>query len=1134
MSGHRIDSPKLTCWDRSANSRRGGGVRARFSGWSSRLLTILVILIAMGSANASTRPIRFERLTLEDGLSQNTVLTVAQDSKGFLWIGTEDGLNRYDGTEFVHYRHQRSTADPTALAGSYIWAVDEDSEGNLWIGTDGGGVARLRRADGEFTLFRHDPTDPGSLASDQVRTLMVDPQGAIWIGLRGGGLDRIESGTTSIRHFRNDPRDGSSLSNDDVYAIASDRSGTVWVGTDDGLNELRAGSGEFLRHLHDPEIASSLSDSQVRAVFEDRSGVLWVGTDKGGLNRFDRSAGSFERFQHDPDDPTTLSHDQVRTILEDDAQRLWIGTQSGLNLMDRQRGAFWRYRHDPAEPNSLSSDDIMVLFQDRGGLLWVGTKSGGLNKWNPRTWSFGHHTADPAASNSLSEPVVTSFAQDSHGQLWVGTMGGGLNRLNRATGDWRQYQVDPSQPDSLSDDRVMALLRDHQGILWIATMSGGLNRFDPSNESFRVYRHDPDDPTSLSADAIMTLFESRDGVIWIGTFGGGISRLNRDSQSFIRYTADPADPEALASPRVTSFAQDLTGAIWVGTDGGGLHLFDPQTASFHRYPHEPKDLSTPPSNTIYAIHADASGQVWIGSRGGGLSRVEGSAQSPEAVTFHTVTADETLINADVYGIESDSRGDLWLSTNSGLTRFSPSLSKTRKYLRSHGLQNHEFNFGAHYRSASGELFFGGINGFNAFYPNQLEENPIAPPVALTSVQVNSMPMAMAVPAEVLEEIRLGHRDDVVTFEFAALDFADPEHNRYAYKLVGFDDDWTEIQGIRRVTYTNLNAGSYSLQVRAVNSDGVWNDDGVSLAVEVAPAPWETWWAYGLYAVAALIATAVFVRAQMRKVEREAEYSRMLEADVRERTKELTERNSQLRSLNDQLLDVSLTDSLTGLRNRRFLFEEVAKDIALVRRRFHEIASGDGPDIFDLTFLMIDFDHFKSINDNCGHTAGDQVLVEIKEILLECCRTSDIVIRWGGDEFLIVARDTDSGKAEILAERIRSRVEARAFSLGDGQIIRTTCSVGFASFPFVGKQPDAVTWEQVLHLADSAMYEAKQTRNSWVGFVSTRSTLIEDGVLQFLRDTPEELVESGSLEVRRSSTQISPQATDSMAATASLG
>jgi len=1077
-------------------------------------LWLLACLVAPAATlEALTRPIRFDNISLEQGLSQTTVLCIYQDSRGFLWLGTEDGLDRYDGYAFTVYKHD--PADPNSLVDDFVWAITEDPSGDLWIGTDGGGIARWNQKTDRFVRYGSGADPSHRLASDYVRALHLDRQGQLWIGTRDAGLEQLDPLSGLITHYRHDPSRPSSLSDDHVYVVYADRLGKLWIGTDGGLNQLDPASGALRRFIHDPNDPASLSDDRVRSIFEDRDGVLWIGTYDGGLNRLQPASGRFVSFRHDFNDPASLSHDLVRTILEDQDDRLWVGTSGGLNMFDRQRGRFARYLHDPASPKSLSDNDVMSLYQDRGGVLWVGTRSGGLDKWNPATWSFGHYTETPSdAAAGLNSKAVTGFSVDRSGKLWIGTYGGGLNVLDRASGEYRHYRYDPKASSSLSDDRVMALLHDHDGLLWIGTRDGGLNRFDPQTQTFRVYRHDPARGGSLGSNGVMALLEDNRGALWVGTFGGGLDRFDRATESFTHYRFDPAAPNSLSGDRVTCLAQDPSGGLWIGTDGAGLNLLVRGSSGFRHFTHDPKDRSSLSADTIYSLLVDPAGTLWIGTRGGGLARLEGSTESG-VVQFKSYSEMDGLANETVYGILQDAAGFLWLSTNNGLSRFDPRSETFRNYDASHGLQANEFNFGSYYRSTSGELFFGGVNGFNAFLPDRLESNSHVPPVVLTALLKFNKPVAAGGPAGQIRRIDLGFRDDVVTFEFAALDYAAPGQNRYAYKLDGFDSNWIELGNIHRVTYTNLDPKSYVFRVKAANNDAVWNENGLAIDLTVEPPPWRTWWAYLLYTMLGAGAAIGFVWIQQRKLAWEAEYSRRLEQQVRQRTADLAERNGQLEDLNVKLAEASLTDSLTGLRNRRFLFEHVTKEIALVRRRYAELAQGiDRIKVFDLVFMMVDLDFFKAINDTCGHVAGDQILVQVRSVLESACRNSDILIRWGGDEFLLIARDSNPDNAEELAERICGRVAEQVFSLSDGQVVRTTCSVGFACYPFARSQPDLYSWEEVLAMADSALYVAKNSsRNAWVGFMSNGQT--PTGLVRTIRKEPERLAREGLLEVRSS-------------------
>jgi diguanylate cyclase (GGDEF)-like protein len=1088
--------------------------------------TVLALLPRPGYGNPDdpAGPMRFSHVTSEQGLSQANVMAVLQDSIGYMWFGTENGLNRYDGYQMRRY--QRSQRQPNSLAHDYVWAVAEDKNGNLWIATDGGGVAHWNRAADSFLNYRHDPADATSIASNHVRTVLVDADGAVWLGTRDQGVDRLDPATGKATHYRHDPSDPASLANNAVYALVIDGAGQLWVGTDGGLNRWHRASGGFIRYQHAAAKPNSLSSDLVRTVYEDRQGTIWVGTETGGLNRLDPTTGRFQRFRHADDSPISLSNDHVRAILEDVDGRLWVGTADGLNLMQRKAGTFTRFVHSDTDPTSLRDNYVMSLFQDRSGLLWVGTRSGGVSKWNPRSWSLGYVDAQ-----WLGKPNISAFADDGRGRVWVGTFGGGLALIDSSRAGvapvTTQYRHDSARGDSLTDDRVMALLLDRDGLLWIGTMGGGLNRLDPATGRFTALRHDPADASTISSDAIMSLFEDRDGNIWVGTFGGGLNRYDRATAKFTRFAADAADPGKLGSPRVTAIAQDLTGALWVGTDGGGLNLLDPATRTFRQYRHDPDEAKTLGADTVYSLHVDRAGNVWVGTQGGGLDRVVGSASDPQGITFAKLSEAEGLPNNVIYGIHSDQSGNLWLSTNAGLTRLDPGTGAVKAFRRSHGLQGDEFNFGAHYRSGDGKLYFGGADGYNAFHPDRLEEGSVPPPVVLTAFEKMNHPVETGAPYDRLDAATLKHGDDVVTFELAALDFNAPGENRYAYMLEGFDSKWVDLGQDRRITYTNLDAGDYVFRARAASSDGVWSDIEIAVALRVEPAPWATWWAYSAYGLASVLLLAAIWRSQQRKRARHIEYRQQLEREVKARTAELAERNQELRASNEKILEASLTDPLTGLRNRRFVFEQVTKDVELIERQHIDKLNGRPThDVVDLVFMIVDLDNFKPINDAYGHAAGDEVLVQVRDVLLSACRSSDFVVRWGGDEFLIIARHTSADEAEVLAERIRARMADKIFPLGNGYVVRATCSIGYVCYPLLRTHPGAIPWDDVLNLADTAMYQAKAKRNAWVGFLGGPTELTAAAVRAAMQESPDRLTDGGMLVVRRSgaATTLTPRTT----------
>lgn len=1066
-----------------------------------------VLLVLASFAHAHERSVmRFDRYSVAEGLAQNSVMAIAQDRTGFIWFATENGLDRFDGHAFTNYRHERG--NPDSLAGDFARDLHVAVDGSLWIATDGSGLSRWDPATDRFTNYRHDPANANSIASDRIRTITSDAAGNIWIGTLSSGLDRLNPATGQVTHYVSDDRSPSTLSHDSVYAIAIGPGGSVWVGTKNGLDRLDPQSGSADKYTSRAVVPEGFPDSRVRSLLFDASGSLWVGTHSGGVARLDTDSLEYTRYVHDPANDHGLVSNRIETIFEDDAGRIWVGTDKGLSLWQSDSDAFLTFQNDATDPTSLSDNSIFSIYQDRGGVMWFGTRTGGISKWNPRSWSFGHFRPDSSEHGGFRSANISSFAEDSDGNTWIGTFGGGITVLNAANEFLRSYGTDSAQ--ALSDDRVMALLAGQKNRVWAGTMTGGLNEIDLRSGKVTVYRYDPANTAGIGANGIMSLLEDREGNIWAGTFGGGVSRFDRRSRRFTNFRHDETDPSSLSSPRATSIAETGEGTIWVGTDGGGLNVFDADSQTWQSLRHHENNSESLSADTVYALHVDAADRLWVGTRGG-LDLLVLSPSSESGYEVVGISNDIGLPRSAIYGIQSDSRGVLWLSTSHGLVSYDPSTAVVRNFHQAHGLQGEEFNFGAHFRSSDGRVFFGGSNGFNAFRPEELEFNAAPPPVALTSVTIMNEPVEATGTIEQLKSLSLEHSDDVVTFSVAALDFASPKNNRYAYRLVGFDDSWIDIGSERRITYTNLNGGDYTLEVRAANADGVWNDSGVSIPVSVAYPPWQTWWAYTLYALAVGFCIFAFWKSQQNKLKREYEYSRRLEREVHDRTRQLNERNKDLKQANDKLIEASTTDPLTGLRNRRFLFEQIRKDVDLVLRHYRDgsetLAPGGNN---DLLFLMVDLDNFKPVNDSCGHEAGDVLLLQIRDVLLDCCRSSDDVIRWGGDEFLIIARETNRKHAAVLAERIRSSLAQRVFPLGNGQVARISSSIGYASYPFLKDQPELLSWEEVLGVADAAMYEAKQKRNAWTGIEGLGWNGSGEELCRRIKENPGELAEDGHI------------------------
>jgi signal transduction histidine kinase/ligand-binding sensor domain-containing protein/CheY-like chemotaxis protein/HPt (histidine-containing phosphotransfer) domain-containing protein len=827
---------------------------------------------------ADAPPLILEHLTTDDGLPQATVMTTLQDSQGFVWLGTEDGLVRFDGREL--YRYARSRTEPNALPGNFVWQVVEDADTNLWIALNDSGLAKWDRRTDRFTSYRHDASDLGSLASDRVRTVLVDARGFVWVGTLGAGVDVLDPASGSIEHLRHDPRSLGSLAIDRVDApLVLDRAGDVWIGTDAGLNHWSAETRTMAR-------VAALQGKRISRILEDQNGSLWIGTFDDGLVRMDRDGRVLETFRHDAADAASLGADDVRALLEDQAGRLWVGTTDGLALLDRFAGKFSHYRHDTTDNASLRDSFVMSLYQDPAGLVWVGTRTGGVSRWDPRSWELGGHR--PAW---LENQPITSFADAPNNQVWIASLAG-LVRFDAATGDAIPIDTIVGRQGAVGDKPVASLRQDRRGALWIGTMGSGLKVLTPEGklESIPVAAGDS---KATSAELVMAILESRSGAIWIGTYGGGANVLDPATRTVRQLPYGARVPGAVSAPIVTAMAEDARGNLWLGTEGGGLNLARADGTVLRVFRNDPADASSLPSNIVYALAVDQAGRVWVATDGGGLARVIDASAPPDAMEFKVLTRADGLSSDTLYGIVPDARGDLWLSGNAGLMRFNPETGAIKTYHRERGLQGEEFSFGAHLRLRDGRVAFGGPGGFNIFDPAALSENSEPPRIALTNVDVLGVRAAGETPFWLRDVVALDYRGSIVSLDFGVLDFTSPAHNRLAYRMAGLTDDWIDLGSQRRVTLTNLDAGEHVLEVRAASADSVWSSTPLTLTIRRDPAPWASPAAYAAYALALLAFVGQRIRRHRRKLREMVQARERLEAEVQLRTRELTESNRQL-------------------------------------------------------------------------------------------------------------------------------------------------------------------------------------------------------------------------------------------------
>jgi ligand-binding sensor domain-containing protein/serine phosphatase RsbU (regulator of sigma subunit) len=850
----------------------------------------------------------FEHLTAQQGLSQDIVTCLAQDRRGFMWVGTEDGLNRYDGIRMRIYRNE--FFNPATLSDNWVRAMLADSEGDLWVCTHNG-LSRYNAAQDDFTQFHHDKQNPRLSLPSNYLISICEYKGDIWVGTGDRGLARFDRKTQTFRQYLHRPSDPNSLPNNSINALYVDQSGILWIGTSNGICRYDSRLDNFFVYKKGQRKGKQVVSYDVRCIYEDQDHVLWIGTGASGLQRFtDNRTGIVELVQEKNKQaraayPTALTAGTVSAIFEDDTRTLWVATTEGVLRREKGETAFSVIKNTSSDPKSLSHNDVSAFYEDASRVLWIGTRGGGANIYDVHQKRFLHYRHDYKNPNSLAKDVVRAVFDDGKGNLWVGLREGGLNRLHRETGKFTHFPSDRSRPDALWAETVSAIYEDSRGDLWVGSWGDGLNRYNRRRNTIQHFMASRS-PGSLTDDRIQAVIEDLDGDIWVAT-DGGFNRYLLEENRFISYTHDPNNSNSLSSNTVQgqAFLCDSDGYLWIGTYSGHLNRFDKRTDTFLRVGGESGRSQGQglPDKPIISLH-DQNETLWIGTDGGGLCRLNKFTQ-----LIKCYTVEDGLPSNVIYGIKADREGNLWMSTKNGLCRFSPGTETFKNYYDYHGLQSNVFYWGAAFSNAKGEMFFGGINGLTVFDPADIEENTYMPPVHLTAFKINNteVPIGPLPSGRVLLDrhisstasIELGYGDRYFSFDFAALNYSHPERNRYRYMMEGFDEQWRYTDASNATApYTNLPAGTYTFKVMGANNDGLWNNKGVSLRVVMRPPWWRTWWAQGLGVL--LVGTLAYGY-YLNRVRRLQRQKIALLEQVRLRTAEILKKNAELQSQQSRIV-----------------------------------------------------------------------------------------------------------------------------------------------------------------------------------------------------------------------------------------
>ena len=832
------------------------------------LFSFAILLFGATSGLEAQRPsFHFKNISTTAGLSINNATCIIQDRKGFIWIGTRDGLNKYDGYKFTVYR--TNPADSNTIAGNFVWTLKEDSDGNLWVGTVGAGLNMYVPKTNKFVRYVHDPVNAASLSSNTVQSIIQDKDGLIWVGT-SNGLDVFDKKTKSFRHYLYKPNDENGLADNNIYKIYEDTRGRIWIGTRSGGLDLYDKRENKFRHFkYDATNPNSISENSILTVFEDSENQIWIGTDSRGVNRFDERSNTFFRFINDPKNPASLAHNTVRCINEDAAGRIWFGTENGgISIYDKKNGAFYNYHQDDSQASGISSNSLWDIYIDKKGDTWLATFQGGVDFLDKEPAKFAKYSKSPNNPNSLVNNSVNAFHEDEKGNIWIGTDGGGISVFDRYNNSFKNFrQQRGSQPAAA--DVILTIKQTRDKEFLIGTFRAGLNAVNGNVGSFAPFPVDTINNRGTTSDMIGDLVEDRNGNWWIGTWQGGLNYYDRETKTFAHYKHDPNDPGSISAPSVNSLLLDSKQNLWVGTMGGGLNLFDKRNNRFIWYKHNDHDGKSLSNDIVNTIIEDSKGRLWLGTNNG-LNCFD-----PLTGNFVKFFQKDGLPNNVIQGILEDDHGNLWMSTNNGLCCFNPDTKVFRNYEFNDGLQGPVFNHGAYLKTRSGEMFFGGSGGFNVFHPDSIRQNGFVPPVFITDFQIFNKSVSVGGENSPLKtdinesrELTLAHTQSVFSFEFAALSYTLQEKNQYAYKLEGFDKDWNMVGTQRKATYTNLDPGEYIFQVRASNNDGVWNNEGISIKIHITPPFWLTWWFRIMLLGLGIGASVAFFKFRIKNIKRQ--------------------------------------------------------------------------------------------------------------------------------------------------------------------------------------------------------------------------------------------------------------------------
>ena len=1025
--------------------------------------TLLLLILLTHCFSVFAKEVKlFKSFGIDNPMSYKFVMTIAQDKNGFMWFGGQEGLHRYDGHQLLSFYNERT--QDNSLSSNAISRIIIDENQRLWVGTRGGG---LNLYEPESKSFRHltTKTKHAQITNDGINTLFEDSEGKIWIGTENGlNILSINGERWDVVQIRQQLTNKLSLSHNTVYSIIENDDKEVWVGTNGGGISVFDLSGNFKRTIkYAPNKTDNYVNKYVNALYKDKQGNVWVGTVGKGLLKYSADERNISHFMFNVDDERSISSNTINNIYQDFENNIWVATDNGLSIYDDRTQLFERFNYSVSNPYSVSSNYIINFFEDQNGLMWIGTNNG-LNRWDPSMMTFRQYAG--REHSELDQPNITSFSQASSESIFFSAYNGRIYQLMVKEDKILQLNLD----GFFKNLRVMNLFYD-DGFLWVGTRASGLYRVNLNTNYIKTYKSDALDPSTISANSVTDIIKDMNGQIWVSTFDQGLNKLKIDG-SFTRYVSDKNTPDLGPNNNsILHLLEDEQGIIWIATWGGGLSRFDPNTEKFQHIINDKDNVESLSSDLSWYLLLDNENNLWISTQAAGLNVLSSRDRIQQNYRFKRIDTTDGMKSQTVYAMTQDRFNDIWLSTNQGITRYSVNSNTFKHFDLSHGLVDLDYNHGAIFKSLNSVIYFGSGKGVSSIQPSNNQNKIIQPPVRLTNVFKLNEPMVFTSTLTDLKNLELNYNDQLISFEYVGLNYSSPESTRYKYRLLGFDQEWLDAGKSRRVSYSNLPAGNYQLQIQAGNSDNIWSDPGLSLNIVVKPAPWQTWWAYILYTLIVALALLLYSRFLNRKLVIEQQQKLYLEQQVHEKTEKFKSKNLELAQANKQLEKAAIVDKVTGVKSRRYLDIYIEQTSQLMNQMHQNLLPVQRDMLPRLYILMVQLKSYQDISNS--------QLINLTDLLLYSRNNDDLVIRWSNDTFAVIGYEKGNNANE-LAARLSGRLE----SVVDDS---TSMNMAYSFFPFSRENPLDLTWDQISVLIEQALIFTDESKQlSWLGLCGPKS------------------------------------------------